>query len=121
MQPVVRIGWTLPLAAGPRAGINTSRATGVFDATAAAPSSNLRDKGLRCDACPMPLGFRCFIPEGWMSIAQPFKVGCERPRKVSPEGTAESQVFYRRNVSRPFGTYTIAKSRPNLKRVGYTR
>src|SRR2546423_155231 len=56
-----------------------------------------------------------------MRIAQPFKVGCARPKKISPEGTAESRVFYERSVSRPFGTCSSAKSRPNLERLGYSR
>jgi len=32
----------------------------------------------RGHSCPMPPGFHGFIPEGWVTIAQRFNVGCAR-------------------------------------------
>src|SRR5437588_8947283 len=49
-------------------------------------------------------GLQQDLPKGETRIAPCFNMGSGRQTNVSPEGTAEARVLYRRRVSRPFGT-----------------
>jgi hypothetical protein len=51
-----------------------------------------------------------------MTIAQPFKVGCDREEEQSvPKGRLNSVL--KQKVSRPFGTYRASTAYPTLKGV----
>ena len=58
-----------------------------------------------------------FIPEGCLTIAQRFNVGCAGSGRASPGGTAEPTG----PVSRPFGTYRSSGLVPNVQTLGYFR
>src|SRR5689334_8394038 len=59
-----------------------------------------------------------------MTIAQPFKVEYAHEEQTSPEGTAESLTYERKQngtFSRPFGTKSSSRCVPNLERLGYSQ